>query len=63
MKYVEENTDRSISLTSYQKYKKVTLNENTLNTWIDYFARSGFVDHYHKSIIKWKFSKEMFTDN
>jgi hypothetical protein len=28
------------------------LNENASNAWIDYFARSGFVDHYHKSMDK-----------
>ena len=48
MKYVEEKTGRSISLTSYQRYKRLALNENTSNAWIDYFARIGFVDHYRK---------------
>jgi hypothetical protein len=48
MKYVEEKTGRSISLTSYQRYKKLALNENTSNAWIDHFARIGFVDHYRK---------------
>lgn len=48
MKYVEEKTGRSISLTSYQRYKRIALNENASNAWIDYFARIGFVDHYRK---------------
>jgi hypothetical protein len=48
MKYVEEKTGRSISLTSYQRYKKIALNNNAANAWIDHFARIGFVDHYRK---------------
>jgi hypothetical protein len=48
MKYVEEKTGRAISLTSYQRYKKIALNENTSIAWLDYFARIGFVDHYRK---------------
>ncbi|HEY6589256.1 MAG TPA: hypothetical protein VIY98_13265 [Nitrososphaeraceae archaeon] len=48
MKYIEEKTGRPISLTSYQRYKKLALNENTSNAWIDHFARIGFVDHYRK---------------
>ena len=48
MDYVENKTGRSISLTSYQRYKKLALNDNTSNAWIDYFARIGFVDHYRK---------------
>jgi hypothetical protein len=48
MKYVEEKTGRSISLTSYQRYKKIALNDNAANAWIDNFARIGFVDHYRK---------------
>ena len=48
MKYVEEKTGRSISLTSYQRYKKIALNDNAANAWIDHFARIGFVDHYRK---------------
>ena len=48
MKYVEEKTGRSISLTSYQRYKKRALNDNAANAWIDYFAWIGFVDHYRK---------------
>jgi hypothetical protein len=48
MKYIEEKTGRSISLTSYQRYKKVSLNENASNAWMDHFARIGFVDHYRK---------------
>ena len=48
MKYVEEKTGRSISLTSYQRYKKMALNENASNAWIDHFARIGFVEHYRK---------------
>ena len=48
MKYIEEKTGRAISLTSYQRYKKIALNDNTANAWIDNFARIGFVDHYRK---------------
>jgi hypothetical protein len=48
MKYVEEKTGRTISLTSYQRYKKLALNENISNARIDHFARIGFVDHYRK---------------
>jgi hypothetical protein len=50
IKYIKEKTGRAISLTSYQRYKKLALNENTSNAWIDYFARIGFVDHYRKRI-------------
>jgi len=48
MKYVEEKTGRAISLTSYHRYKKIALNDNAANAWIDNFARIGFVDHYRK---------------
>jgi hypothetical protein len=48
MKYIEEKTGRVISLTSYQRYKKIALNDNTANAWINNFARIGFVDHYRK---------------
>ena len=48
MRYVEEKTGKSISLTSYQRYKKLALNKNASNAWIDYFARIGFVNHYRK---------------
>lgn len=48
IKYVEEKTGRSISLTSYHRYKKIALNDNAANAWIDNFARIGFVDHYRK---------------
>ena len=48
MKYVEEKTGRAISLTSYQRYKRLALNDNAANAWIDHFARIGFVDHYRK---------------
>ena len=48
MKYVEEKTGRAISLTSYQRYKKIALNDNAANAWIDNFAKIGFVDHYRK---------------
>jgi hypothetical protein len=48
MKYVEEKTGRPISLTSYQRYKKLALNDNAASAWIDNFAKIGFVDHYRK---------------
>ena len=48
MKYIEEKTGRAISLTSYHRYKKLALNDNAANAWIDNFARIGFVDHYRK---------------
>jgi len=48
MKYVEEKTGRVISLTSYQRYKKKALNDETANAWINNFSRIGFVDHYRK---------------
>ena len=48
MKYIEEKTGRAISLTSYQRYKKLALNDNATSAWIDNFARIGFVDHYRK---------------
>jgi hypothetical protein len=48
MEYVEKKTGRSISLTTYHRYKKLALNDNTANAWIDHFARIGFVDHYRK---------------
>ena len=48
MDYIEEKTGRAISLTSYQRYKKIALNGNAGNAWIDNFARIGFVDHYRK---------------
>ena len=48
MQYIEEKTGRAISLTSYQRYKKLALNDNTTSAWINNFARIGFVDHYRK---------------
>jgi hypothetical protein len=48
MEYVEKKTGRAISLTSYQRYKKLALNDNAASAWIDNFARIGFVDHYRK---------------
>ena len=48
MKYIEEKTGRAISLTSYHRYKKIALNNNSSNAWINNFARVGFVDHYRK---------------
>ena len=48
MKYVEDKTGRPISLTSYQRYKKIALNDQSANAWINNFARIGFVDHYRK---------------
>ena len=48
MIYIEEKTGRAISLTSYHRYKKLALNDNAANAWIDNFARIGFVDHYRK---------------
>ena len=48
MNYIEEKTGRAISLTSYHRYKKLALNDNAANAWIDNFARIGFVDHYRK---------------
>ena len=48
MKYVKDKTGRAISLTSYQRYKRIALNDNASNAWIDHFTRIGFVDHYRK---------------
>jgi hypothetical protein len=48
MDYVEKKTGRAISLTSYQRYKKIALNDNTSIAWLDHFARIGFVEHYRK---------------
>jgi hypothetical protein len=48
IKYVEEKTGRAISLTSYHRYKKIAMNDNTSIAWLDYFARIGFVEHYRK---------------
>ena len=50
MKYIEDKTGRPISLTSYQRYKKIALNDNTASAWIDNFAKIGFVEHYRKRI-------------
>ena len=50
MRYIEQRTGRPISLTSYHRYKKIGLNDNVSSSWIDHFARIGFVDHYHKRI-------------
>ncbi len=50
MKYVEEKTGRSISLTSYQRYKKIALNDESANAWINNFGKIGFVKHYRKRI-------------
>src|SRR5918993_2194337 len=50
IEYVKKKTGRSISLTSYQRYKKIALNDNAANAWIDHFARIGFIDHYRKRI-------------
>lgn len=46
MKYIEDKTGRTISLTSYQRYKKLALNDNAANAWINNFARIRFVDYY-----------------
>ena len=48
MNYIQDKTGRAISLTSYQRYKKMALNDQSANAWIDNFARIGFVDHYRK---------------
>ena len=48
MHYIEEKTDRAISLTSYHRYKKIALNDNAASAWIDNFSRIGFIDHYRK---------------
>ena len=48
MKYVEEKTGRPISLTSYQRYKKIALDDKTASTWIDHFAKIGVVEYYRK---------------
>ena len=50
MKYIEDKTGRPISLTSYQRYKKIALNDNSASAWIDNFVRMGFVEHYRKRI-------------
>ena len=50
MKYVEEKTGRSISLTSYQRYKKIALNDESAIAWINNFGKIGFVNHYRKRI-------------
>jgi hypothetical protein len=50
MKYVEEKTGRSISLTTYQRYKKIALNDESANAWINNFGKIGFVKHYRKRI-------------
>ena len=50
MKYVEEKTGRAISLTSYHRYKKIALNDETANAWINNFGKIGFVNHYRKRI-------------
>lgn len=50
MKYVEEKTGRSISLTSYQRYKKIALNDESANAWITNFGKIGFVKNYRKRI-------------
>ena len=63
MKYVEEKTDRPISLTTYHRYKKIALNENISSTWIDRFARIGFVEHYRKRMNEMETLQKIFTDN
>src|SRR5215217_1956002 len=50
MKYIEEKTGRSISLTSYQRYKKIALNDESGVSWINKFGKIGFVNHYRKRI-------------
>ena len=50
MKYLEEKTGRAISLTSYHRYKKIALNDETANAWINNFGKIGFVNHYRKRI-------------
>jgi hypothetical protein len=50
MKYVEEKTGRAISLTSYQRYKKIALNDEAATSWINNFGKIGFVKHYRKRI-------------
>ncbi len=50
MQYVEEKIGRSISLTSYQRYKKIALNDESANAWITNFGKIGFVKNYRKRI-------------
>lgn len=50
MHYIEDKTGRSISLTSYHRFKKIALNDNTASAWIDHFAKIGIIDHYRKRI-------------
>jgi len=50
MKYIKEKTGRSISLTSYQRYKKLALNDESANAWINNFGKIRFVKHYRKRI-------------
>ncbi len=49
MKYIEEKTGRSISLTSFQRYKKIALNDEAGIEWINKFGKIGFVNHYLKA--------------
>ncbi|MGI0052157.1 MAG: hypothetical protein ACRD8K_10510 [Nitrososphaeraceae archaeon] len=37
-------------MTSYQRYKKLALNDESANAWINNFGKIGFVKHYRKRI-------------
>ena len=62
MDYVEKKTGRAISLTSYHRYKKLALNDNAANAWIDNFARIGFVDHYRKRMNEMETLQSAYKD-
>ena len=50
MKYIEDKTGRSISLSSYNRYKNLALKDEVTNAWINNFGKIGFVKHYRKRI-------------
>ncbi len=55
MKYVEDKTGRAISLTSYQRYKKIAVNDESGISWINNFGKIGFVNHYRKRITEMEY--------
>jgi len=55
MDYVEKKTGRSISLTSYHRYKKLALKDETTTSWINNFGKIGFVNHYRKRITEMEY--------
>jgi len=55
MKYIEDKIGKSISIMSYQRYKKRALKDNnntegSASSWLDHYSKIGYVESYRKRI-------------